>query len=610
MIAARVGRARCVTESMSLVASTSLQWLTTHLLPKAIAASQPSSVAAAAIPTCPECKAALEDADGLYARYAICAHCGHHLSTTARARIAQLADVATFKPIGQAIQSTDVIGFVDDQPYALKIQREQQKIGLLDAIVIGRCRIQHIEAVLAVLDFHFMGGSMGSVVGEQIAYAFEYALQHRLPVVTVVNSGGARMQEGTLSLMQMPKTAAAVRRFHNAGLFYCSVLASPTTGGVFASFANLGDILLAEPRATIGFAGPRVAEQVLKQRLPEGSHRAESLLAAGMIDAIVPRDALPGVLGMLLQATMPVKHARHLPRARSHAMAEVREHTAWESVQLARHPDRPTALDYIHALSPRFFTLSGDRCYGDDPTIVAGLGTIAGTSGANDRVVMFIGEQRRYPEDNARIVPQKPKPEGYRKALRVMRLAAQLGCPLITFIDTIGADPSAESERHGLAWSMAQCLAEMSDLPIPIITAVIGEGASGGAVVLAVADHILMLQEAIYEVIAPEGAATIIYRDASRAEEIAEKLKLTAADCLRLGIVDTVIPEPVAGAHTDPAVMFHRMRQELHTALGELDGFSTKQLLARRYRKFRHQGRFTRQRLLNGRQSARFAGPA
>ena len=557
---------------------------------------------------CPGCMAELGAANELYSRIAVCDHCGYHFTWSAFNRVEHLADPGSFKPIGRRIQPLDFLGFVDEHPYATKLIAGQKQTGLSDAILTGRCRIGGTETVLAVLDFHFMGGSMGSVVGEQITVAFEYATRHRLPVVTVVNSGGARIQEGIISLMQMPKTAAAVQRFHASGLLYLSILASPTTGGVFASFASLGDVILAEPKALIGFAGPRVAEQVTGQKLPAGSHRAEMLLTSGQLDAVTSRHDLPHVVASLLKATVVHAkqrrshsgHANELPLESAHAPWNA----AWESVNLARHPDRPTARDYIRHLSPNFLELQGDRCYGDDPTVVAGLGDIDG------RTVIFVGQERRHAAQDSHVgeIQTRPRPEGYRKAIRMMDLAAQLHCPLVTFVDTSGADPGDESERHGIGWSLAHCLSTMSSLPVPIVTAIIGEGASGGAVAFAVADHILMLQNAIYEVISPEGAATILYRDAQKARRVAEQLKLTAFDCRQLGVIDAIIPEPLAGAHTDPPMVMQALQHHLLHAIIELERVPVKQLLARRYRKFRHHGRFQRRQYLIARASVAGAG--
>jgi acyl-CoA carboxylase subunit beta len=557
---------------------------------------------------CPGCKVELGVAHELYSRMAVCDHCGYHFVWSASNRIEHLADTGSFKPIGRNIQPVDFLGFADVPSYSSKLLAGQQQTGLSDAVLSGCCRMGGTETVLAVLDFHFMGGSMGSVVGEQITAAFEYATKHHLPVVTVVSSGGARMQEGIISLMQMPKTAAAVQRFHASGLFYLSILASPTTGGVFASFASLGDVILAEPKALIGFAGPRVAEQVTGQKLPAGSHRAELLLSAGQLDAIVPRNDLPHVVATLLKATVVPARPR-----RSHGVhinelpfvsASTSNNAAWESVNLARHPDRPTARDYIRYLSPDFLELQGDRCYADDLTIVAGLGNIDGYN------VIFVGQDRHHSTHDSHVggeIQTRPHPEGFRKAIRMMELAARLHCPLVTFVDTVGADPGDESERHGIAWSLAHCLSTMSHLPVPVVTAIIGEGSSGGAVAFAVADHILMLQHAIYEVISPEGAATILYRDAHKARQVAAQLKLTASDCLQWGVVDAVIPEPLSGAHTDSAMVMHALQLHLLHAITELEKVPVKQLLARRYRRFRRYGHFQRRPHLLTRASERAA---
>jgi acetyl-CoA carboxylase carboxyl transferase subunit beta len=357
-------------------------------------------------------------------------------------------------------------------------------------------------------------------------------------------------------------------------------------------------VILAEPKALVGFAGPRVAEQVTGQKLLAGSHRAEMLFNSGQLDAIIARQDIPYVIATLLKAT-----AVHEKRHRSHSIHTnelqlVSTHTprnaAWESVNLARHPERPTARDYIHHLSPNFLELHGDRCYGDDPTVVAGLGNMDG------RTVMFVGQDRRHSAHNSQIGERQtgPHPEGYRKAIRMMDLAVRLHCPLVTFVDTSGADPGDESERHGIAWSLAHCLFTMSRLPVPIVTVIIGEGASGGAVAFAVADRILMLQNAIYEVIAPEGAATILFRDALKARQVAEQLKLTATDCLRLGVVDAIIPEPLSGAHTDPTMVMLALQQHLLHAVAELEQVPMKQLLTQRYSKFRRHGRFQRRQYL------------
>ena len=530
---------------------------------------------------CPRCDADVSRAES-WRRFSVCPACGHHGPFGARARIASLADDGVFEEIRANLVSVDPLGFADLQPYRARVQRARQTTGLSEAAIIGRCRVQGHEVVLAVVDFAFLGGSMGSVVGEKIALAFEHAIDRKLPIVTVVASGGARMQEGMLSLVQMAKTAAAAKRAHDEHVPYISVLTNPTTGGGYASFASQGDIILAEPQALIGFAGPRVIAGVSSDDPEQArrTHSAEYLFERGFVDAIVERPKLRTTLASLLRLIALAEH-RVAPTQAPAAPARHGD-IAWDAVLVARRPDRPTTLDYISRICPEFVELHGDRVYGDDPAVVAGLGEIGG------RGVVIVGLERGHGDPRRR--GGQALPEGYRKALRMMWLAERLRCPLITLVDTPGAFLGIEAEERGLAAALSQCLAVMSSLPTPIITAIIGEGGSGGALALGVADRVLMQEHAIYSVIAPEGAAAILYRDVSRAPEVAAALKITAADCLRLGVADALIPEPAGGAHADPAFAATLLRDALVSALSELQGSAGRKLAAERYRKFRQMG--------------------
>ncbi|MHB8620905.1 MAG: acetyl-CoA carboxylase carboxyltransferase subunit alpha/beta, partial [Chloroflexota bacterium] len=325
----------------------------------------------------------------LFQRYRVCDSCGHHFTIPARERIQQMVDSASFHEFSQSLTSADPLAFADRLPYRERLEAAQRKTGATEAVVTGTCKIGGSEAVLAVLDFDFLGGSMGSVVGEKVTLAFELAIRRKLPIVTVATSGGARMQEGMLSLVQMAKTAAAARQLHEAHLPFVSILANPTTGGIYASFASLGDVVIAEPRALIGFAGPRVVQQTMHQTGPDVSHRAEYLLARGAIDQIIDRPRLRERLVDLLaiwasagrqkRASPPAQAAAAPPEGQ--AAAEPEEpaseqrpgRSAWETVQIARRKDRPTAADYIHGITTGFFELHGDRYVGDDPAVVAGL---------------------------------------------------------------------------------------------------------------------------------------------------------------------------------------------------------------------------------------------
>jgi acetyl-CoA carboxylase carboxyl transferase subunit beta len=438
--------------------------------------------------------------------------------------------------------------------------------------------------VLAVLDFEFMGGSMGSVVGEKIARAFERAARQRTAIVTISTSGGARMQEGMISLMQMAKTAAAAARLSRRGVPFISVLTDPTTGGIYASYASLGDVMLAERGALIGFAGPRVVEQTLGEPLPPGSHKAESLLDQGMVDCLIEPHELKEVLLRLLSC-LSDEVRLELSQVRKEIHPDHGTDKSWDLVRLARRNDRPTSLAYLERIFSDFVPLHGDRLYGDDPALIAGFAKIDGRS------LLFLGQERDPADPRRR--GGRMLPEGYRKALRVMRLAEKFRLPLVVLIHTPGALPTWEAERRGLAGSMAACLAAMSELATPTLAAVIGEGGSGGALALALADKLLIQENAVFSVIAPEGAAAILYRDASQAPRLADSLKLTSHELLRLGLVDAVVPEPIGGAHLDPAAAARELKDALVRQLYELQDVPVKKLVRARYRRYRSIGEYS-----------------
>jgi len=524
----------------------------------------------------------------LFQHYRVCDVCGQHFQLPARERIQRLADAGTFHEVNSSLASVDPLSFSDRLPYRQRLDEARKRTGVAEAVVTGTCRIGGVQTVLAVLDFAFLGGSMGSVVGEKITLAFELATRRRLPVVTVSTSGGARMQEGMLSLVQMAKTAAAARRLHEARQPFISVLADPTTGGIYASYASLGDVIIAEPHALIGFAGPRVVEQTMHQLAPDESHRAEYLLQHGAIDQIVDRPLLRDRLGALLEV-LSWRNRSVVPAAYelspvASSMDDSRP--AWEIVQLARRTDRPTSLQHIQAITREFLELRGDRLGGDDPAVAIGLAQLAG------RPVAIIAEERGSggPDDPTR--GGRPLPEGYRKALRMMGLANKFGLPLLTFIDTPGAYAGQEAEQRGLSRALAECLSYMSGIATQTVAVVVGEGGSGGAIALGVADRVLMLENATYSVISPEGAAAILYHDASRAEEVARSLRITAFDCKELGVVDEVVPEPNGGAHLDPARASQLLEASIIRSLTELQRVPLRKTMKARYQKFRRMGQY------------------
>ncbi|UCG83100.1 MAG: acetyl-CoA carboxylase carboxyl transferase subunit beta [Dehalococcoidia bacterium] len=528
---------------------------------------------------CLFCGINLTDSE-IYYRFRVCPDCRFHHHLPARQRIDLLADPGSFKEVNRFLTSIDPLSFSGKEPYDERIHEAQQRTGLTEAVMTGVCTIGGNPTIISVLDFGFLGGNMGGVVGEKVALAFELAIKRKMPVVTIVSSGGSRVQEGVLSLMQMAKTAAAAKKLHSQRLPHVSVLTNPTSGEVYASFANLGDVILAEPKALIGFAPLRVIQETSEKPLPEGSHTAEDHLKHGMIDQVVDRTKLRQSLSILLDLLSSRYRLTVTKRKKPYPVTEHLGEQAWDTVQLARHRQRPTAWDYISRITTSFIEIRGDRHYGDDRAVICGIAELSGEA------VVIIGQERSHNEGRA-------YPEGFRKAQRAMRLAAIFGMPIITLIDTPGAYPGLDAEERGIGPAIASTLALMSDLPTPIVSIIIGEGGSEGALALGFADRIVMQENAIYSVISPEGAASIIYRDADKAKEIASALKLTAMDCKDLGVIDTVAPEPEGGAHVDLDEAARLLKNTIVRELLEAQQFTPAKLVRNRYKKFRRMGEYS-----------------
>ncbi|MGZ4824343.1 MAG: acetyl-CoA carboxylase carboxyltransferase subunit alpha [Terriglobales bacterium] len=520
----------------------------------------------------------------------VCPECNFHFRLSARERIRFLLDPDSFQERDSDLMSGDPLQFRDSMPYPARIADSRKKSGEADAAIYGTGSIGGYPVAICAMDFTFMGGSMGSVVGEKVARTVELGIEKKMPVLVCCASGGARMQEGTVSLMQMAKTAAALARLAEAGVPFFSLLADPTYGGVSASYATLGDVIIAEPKAHIGFAGPQVIEQTIRQKLPDGFQTAEFLLEKGQIDLVVPRAELPLVLKKFLSYYVkPAALSSPLVAARTPTAAEPTQiRSAWDCVQLARHPDRPNLSEYIAAVFDSFTELHGDRHERDDPSIVGGPALLDG------RPVMVVGHQKgRGTKQSIERNFGMPHPEGYRKALRLMEHAGRLGLPLLTFIDTPGAFPGLQAEERNQSEAIARNLLVMARLPIPIICTVIGEGGSGGALAIGVGNRVLMLENAIYSVISPEGCATILFKDAASAPRAAEASRLTARELLKLGVADELVREPAEGAHTDLSKTAEALHDALVRNLDALTGLSAGELVDRRYARFRAFGCFS-----------------
>ena len=567
---------------------------------------------------CNKCGGAII-AEDVKREYFICPKCGGYFRVHAYRRIEMIADENSFEEWDMDLQTENPL---DYKGYEEKIEKLQEKTGLREAGVTGKATILGKPAVLAVCDGRFMMASMGEIVGEKITRAVERATRQELPVIIFACSGGARMQEGIVSLMQMAKTSAALKRHSDAGLLYISVLTDPTTGGVTASFAMLGDIILAEPKALIGFAGPRVIEQTIGQKLPKGFQRSEFLLEHGFIDQIVERPKMRETLGRILEfhgkvqteiedtidktagETASQTGDQAVDRATGKIVSKTTVHTAdeikskdsedivdkaqtqkinaWDRVLLSRRKNRPVGSDYIRMLFQDFTEFHGDRLYGDDPAIIGGIAYF------KERPVTVIAQEKgTNTKENIMRNFAMPSPEGYRKALRLMKQAEKFHRPVICFVDTPGAFCGLEAEERGQGEAIARNLYELSGLKTPVLSIVIGEGGSGGALALAVADEVWMLENSIYSILSPEGFASILWKDSTKAKEAAKVMKLTADDLKKMGVIECVLEEPEQYTVQTMKPVADQLREKVEAFIENYEQMPEQKLTEHRYQRFR-----------------------
>ena len=555
---------------------------------------------------CNACKAAVF-ADEVKQNHYICPHCGNYFHVPAYRRIKMVVDRKSFTEWDVHMEEQNPLQY---KGYEEKIRSLREKTGLDEAVVTGKCTIKGTPTALGVCDCRFMMSSMGEVVGEKITRVFECATKERLPVILYICSGGARMQEGLVSLMQMAKTSMAIRKHSDAGLLYVPVLTDPTTGGVTASFAMLGDIILAEPKALIGFAGPRVIEQTIGQKLPKGFQRAEFLLEHGFVDKIVEREEQRSVLADILKlhenkipdygqsdnSDMEMKYKSDNAESTETAVGDKREsentiwpefipsgnYTPWEHVQLARAKTRPTGKDYIEALFDDFMEFHGDRHCGDDPAVIGGVAFFHGKP-----VTVLAQEKGEGTRENIARNFGMVSPEGYWKSLRLMQQAEKFHRPVICLVDTPGAFCGLEAEERGQGEAIAKNLYTLAGLTVPVLSIVIGEGGSGGALAFAVADEVWMLEHSVYSILSPEGFASILWKDSKKAKEAAAVMKLTAADLYQMGMIEHVIPEaePVSRENINDAAAY--LENGIEDFLGKYGKTEPEKLLEHRYERFR-----------------------
>ena len=461
----------------------------------------------------------------------VCKTCGNNSYITAKQRIANISDENTFKEL-----TFNKIDISKKCNYEDKINKAKENTDLNEAILIGTCSIGGIKVVLGVMESKFMMGTLSVSVGETITRAFEYATDNKLPVILFCASGGARIQEGLFSLVQMAKVNAAIKRHSDKGLLYISCLTNPTMGGVTASFGLLGDINIAEKNSQIGFAGKSIIENLYNEILDSNFQTEQYNENNGMIDIIADRKDIRNILLDLLK--MINNNNKVVRIDNKDENKSMTNDDLLEILKNVRDIDRFKGKDYLISIFDKYIELKGDRINSNDTSILSGIGNIE-----NKSFIFNIQNKGRTLKENKETNYGLTRPEGYRKALRISKLAEKFNIPIINIIDSAGADPSIYSEQNGQARAIADCLYTFSDLKTIIISIVVGEGSSGGALALSVCDSIGMLEKSIYTVISPEAYLKIMHKEEKVSNELLKSMRFTANDLFEDKIIDEVISE-------------------------------------------------------------------
>jgi len=517
----------------------------------------------------------------------VCPRCGHVFIMSPKQRFNLLFDAPDWVRLDLPQCTDDPLEFADREDYADRLADARAETGEKDAVAAADGKIGGIDSTICVLNGFFMMGSMGRAVGDGIIAAMEHAVQQKRPFIMVTSSGGARMQENILALMQMARTTVVVNKLHENKIQYIVILTDPTYGGVTASFAMLGDIHIAEAGARIGFAGRRVIEQNIREKLPSNFQTAEYLYEHGMVDIVSSRcdlhDNVARILRVLTHQVVEPKVIKvQTPKIdKDKKIRGLGESEAYDKVLLARHENRPHFLDYIAGIVDDWTYLAGDRCFGEDAAMGSGIGFWRGVP-----AVIIGQESGRTIETRQKHRFGMANPEGYRKAVRMMRLAERFGLAIISLFDTAGANAGRESEERGQSQAVANSIATGLDVKAPYVAVNVGQGGSGGAIAIGTGDKILMMENAIYSVIAPESCASILWRDNKFKAVAATSMKLTARDMANLNVIDGIIAEPAGGAHNDWQTTMELVAAAVADALASLREIPVDELPKKRGEKF------------------------
>lgn len=446
--------------------------------------------------------------------------------------------------------------------YAAELAAAAEKAGTDESVVTGEALLRGRRVAVVVSEFRFLAGSIGRATADRLVAAIRRATAEGLPLVAAPASGGTRMQEGTPAFLQMIRITEAITAHKAAGLPYFVYLRHPTTGGVMASWGSLGHITVAEPGALLGFLGPRVYEALYGRSFPEGVQVSENLFDRGLVDAVVP----PGEIGEVLHRAFEIVLTPRtgLPALPDPAAGPVPEVETWDAVTRSRSPERPGVRRLLKFGATDVVPLHGTGEGESDPALVIALARFG------QAPCVFLGQDRR-----GQTADHQMGPEALREAQRGMKLARELGLPLVTVIDTMGASLSAAAENGGMAGEIARSLAKLVNLSVPTVSLLLGEGNGGGALALIPADRVVAAQHAWLSPLPPEGASAIVHRDLDHAPEMARSQQVRAYDMHRAGAVDRLVPElpdaalePEAFCRRVGAVLEHELTELLRTGPG------------------------------------------
>ncbi|WP_017934318.1 carboxyl transferase domain-containing protein [Nocardioides sp. Iso805N] len=463
------------------------------------------------------------------------------------------------------------------EDYRADLTAARERSGVDEAVLTGAGLMRGRRVAVMASEFRFLAGSIGRATAERLITAIKRATAERLPLLAAPASGGTRMQEGTPAFVQMVRIGEAVAAHKAAGLPYLVYLRHPTTGGVMASWGSLGHVTVAEPGALLGFLGPKVYEVLQGAPFPAGVQQAENLYAHGIVDGVVPPEEIAALLDRVLTILTVRPAPNHAPYE---TVADTPEPTTvsygtqatWDAITRSRRPDRPGVRALLKLAAADVVPLNGTGQGERDPGVMTALARFG------DAPCLILAQDRR---EQAH---QPFGPEGLREAQRGLRLAADLGLPVLTVIDTRGAALSPEAENRGLAGEIARCLAALVTVRAPTLCLMLGEGNGGGALALLPADRVIAAQHAWLSPLPPEGASAIVYGDADHAPELAAKQRVLAADLATLGVVDRLVPE-LPDAAEEPEAFCRRVGLALQEELSGLlaTGPGTPETRAARY---------------------------